>query len=175
MHLQTFWHRLQWLHGRLRYVLPCNPDAARWGSQAVHFQHGYIHATECSGSAANRTSIHLVVHLRHEVVERASLAHELKGAQVKAGQNGVALAARGCVGAMGCCGLASAHRCDCANCRSGAGCQSYSHVPATGAGGTSRRYTMSMYCGKPAQHREQHAQHKHVIEMIMCAARQDTW
>ena len=91
-----------------------------WGSQAVHFQQGCIHARECNSSAANRENIHLVVHLGQEVVGRASLAHELEGSQVKAGQNGVAFAARGCVGAMRCCGLASAHRCDCANCRSGA-------------------------------------------------------
>ena len=95
-----------------------------------------MHARECNSSAANSESIHLVVHLGHEVVERASLAHELEGSQVKAGQNGVALAARGCVGAMGCCGLASAYRCDSANCRSGASCQSYCHVPAIKAGHT---------------------------------------
>ena len=33
---------------------------------------------------------------------------------------------------------------------------------------------MSVYCGKPAQHREQHAQRKDVIEMIIYAGRQDT-
>ena len=34
---------------------------------------------------------------------------------------------------------------------------------------------MSVYCVKPAQPREQHAQHKDVIEMIMYAGRQNIW
>lgn len=34
---------------------------------------------------------------------------------------------------------------------------------------------MSVYCGKPAQYREQHAQRKDVKGMIVYAGRQNTW
>ena len=55
---------------------------------------------------------HLVTLLRDEVVGVARLTHEFEGAEVKAGQNGVPLAARFALG------LATTHRCDMANCAS---------------------------------------------------------
>ena len=58
-----------------------------------------------------------MVLLRKQVVEEAGLAHELKGARIKACHDGVAPAAgRGNVVSVDGCGLASAHRCDMANC-----------------------------------------------------------
>ena len=63
---------------------------------------------------------HLVALLRDEVVGVAWLAHELKGAKVEAGQDGVSPAARRDVAGAPL-GLAAAHRGDVADCASMAG------------------------------------------------------